>query len=59
MLIGEYNPSIDLKGRLHFPARLRDDLGDRFIVTKGLDNAFSSIRWTSGQSWSRRSRRCP
>ena len=38
MLIGEYNPSIDLKGRLHFPARLREDLGDKFIVTKGLDN---------------------
>ena len=48
MLIGEYNPSIDLKGRLHFPARLREDLGDKFIVTKGLDNClfvYSSNDW--------------
>lgn len=48
MLIGEYNPSIDLKGRLHFPARLREDLGDKFIVTKGLDNClfvYSLSEW--------------
>ena len=38
MLIGEFSPSIDAKGRLHFPAKLREDLGERFIVTKGLDN---------------------
>ena len=37
MLIGEFSPSIDAKGRLHFPAKLREDLGERFIVTKGLD----------------------
>ena len=38
MLIGEFSPSIDAKGRLHFPAKLREDRGERFIVTKGLDN---------------------
>ena len=36
MLIGEYSNSIDIKGRLSFPAKLRDDLGGRFIVSKGL-----------------------
>lgn len=36
MLIGEYSYSIDLKGRLNFPAKLRDDLGEHFIVSKGL-----------------------
>lgn len=38
MLIGEYNHALDAKGRVNFPARLREDLGVRFIVTKGLDN---------------------
>ncbi len=38
MLIGEFTPTIDTKGRLNFPSKLRDDLGGRFIITKGLDN---------------------
>lgn len=36
MLIGEYSYSIDAKGRLNFPVKLRENLGGRFIVTKGL-----------------------
>lgn len=38
MLIGEYAHSLDAKGRVNFPAKMRDHLGDRFILTKGLDN---------------------
>ncbi len=37
MLIGTYNQSMDAKGRLSFPAKLREALGERFIVTKGID----------------------
>ncbi|MGB9867287.1 MAG: division/cell wall cluster transcriptional repressor MraZ [Bacillota bacterium] len=37
MLIGEYQHTLDEKGRLTIPARFREDLGDRFILTKGLD----------------------
>ncbi len=37
-LKGEYLHSIDSKGRLIVPAKLRDDLGENFVVTKGLDN---------------------
>lgn len=34
---GEYQHTMDAKGRLMIPARLRQSLGDRFILTKGLD----------------------
>lgn len=38
MFIGEYQHSIDKKGRIIVPAKFREDLGDSFILTKGLDN---------------------
>lgn len=38
MFIGEYNHSIDTKGRLSIPSKFREELGEQFIVTKGLDN---------------------
>ena len=37
VLIGEYSSTIDAKGRFNFPSKLREDLGESFIVTKGLD----------------------
>ena len=49
MLIGEYEHSLDVKGRIIMPAKFRDDIGDKFIVTKGLDGclfAFSKEEWT-------------
>ena len=48
MLIGEYEHSLDAKGRLIMPAKLRDDIGDKFIITKGLDGClfgFSQKEW--------------
>ena len=50
MLIGEYEHSLDVKGRLIMPAKLREDIGEKFIVTKGLDGclfAFSLTEWTN------------
>ena len=48
MLIGEYEHSLDVKGRLIMPAKLRQDIGETFIITKGLDGclfAFSQEEW--------------
>jgi len=50
VLIGEYEHSLDAKGRLIMPAKLREDIGEKFIVTKGLDGclfAFSLSEWTN------------
>ncbi len=38
MFIGEYNHTIDAKGRLIVPAKYRDNLGEHFFVTKGFDD---------------------
>lgn len=38
MLIGEYRHSLDSKGRMIIPAKFRDELGEEFVMTKGLDN---------------------
>lgn len=38
MFMGQYNHSIDAKGRVIIPAKFRDKLGEAFVVTKGLDN---------------------
>ncbi len=38
MLMGEYQHSIDGKGRIIIPARFREELGDKFIITRGLDS---------------------
>ncbi len=37
MFMGEYHQKIDEKGRLTIPAKIRYELGDNFIVTRGLD----------------------
>ena len=37
MLIGEFTHNLDAKGRMNFPSKLRETLGESFIVSKGLD----------------------
>ncbi len=53
MLIGEYEHSLDAKGRLIMPAKLRTDMGEKFIITKGLDGClfvFSQNEWSNFES---------
>ena len=50
MFIGEYEHSVDAKGRVIMPVKLREDIGEKFIVTKGLDGclfAYSYEEWTN------------
>ncbi|MEG0614944.1 MAG: division/cell wall cluster transcriptional repressor MraZ [Oscillospiraceae bacterium] len=46
--MGSFNHNIDVKGRMNFPTKLREILGDSFIVTKGLDEClfvYSKEEW--------------
>lgn len=38
MLIGEYHHTIDEKGRIIIPSKFRAELGDNFIITRGIEN---------------------
>jgi len=48
MFMGEYNHTIDTKGRLIVPSKFRETLGDEFVVTKGLDGClfvYDNTEW--------------
>ena len=48
MFMGEYSHTVDAKGRLIVPSRFREQLGDEFVVTKGLDGclfAYENTEW--------------
>ena len=38
MLIGQYEHTIDNKKRLALPAKFRGELGDKVIITRGIEN---------------------
>lgn len=49
MFMGEYHHTIDDKGRLTIPAKIRYELGANFVVTRGLDNClfiYPSNEWS-------------
>ena len=48
MFMGEFHHTIDSKGRIIIPSKLRDDLKDNFIITRGLDGClfiYSQDEW--------------
>ena len=48
MFMGEYHHSIDAQGRLIIPSKVRDGLGENFIVTRGLDGClflYPKLEW--------------
>ena len=49
MLMGEYHHNIDEKGRIIIPSKFREDLGDKVIVTRGLEDClflYSENEWS-------------
>ena len=50
MFIGEYQHAADSKNRIIIPSKFREELDDRFVITKGLDNclyAYPMDEWAN------------
>ena len=50
MLSGEYRHSIDTKGRLIIPSKIRMEMGDKIVITRGLDGClfgYNEKTWES------------
>lgn len=47
-MTGEYQHSLDSKGRIFIPAKLRDELGEVFFITLSMDKCLCAY---SNQSW--------
>ena len=48
MFMGEYHHSIDEKNRLIIPSKFRNELGEKFVITRGLENClfvYSLVEW--------------
>ena len=48
MLLGEHEHALDEKNRLTLPAKLRAELGERVVVTRGLDGClyvYAAAQW--------------
>ena len=48
MLMGEHAHTIDSKGRVILPSEFREELGERFVITRGFDTCLSIY---SDASW--------
>ena len=48
--MGEYQHALDEKGRVTIPSKLREELGERFVITRGLDQCL--FAYPQGE-WSR------
>ena len=50
MFMGEFHHNIDDKGRLVIPNKFRSELGEQFIITRGLENClyvYSMDEWNN------------
>lgn len=49
-MTGEYKHTLDSKGRVFIPSKLREELGDVFYITVSMDKCLCAY---SGESWKR------
>ena len=59
MFMGEYNHTVDTKGRLIIPSKFREQLGEEFIVTKGLDGCLFVFPQNEWQAFEEKLRTLP
>ena len=45
MFMGEFHHNIDEKGRLVMPTKFRNSLGEKFIITRGLEKCLYVYTW--------------
>lgn len=50
MFMGQYEHTVDEKGRVAIPARFRSELGERLVVTRGLDKCLWVFPWDGWQA---------
>lgn len=54
MLLGQYDYSVDSKGRFNFPAKFREEMGTSFVVTRWLDDCLVAFPQTEFQEMAQR-----
>ena len=59
MFMGEYNHTIDAKGRLIIPSKFREQLGEEFVLTKGLDGCLSIYPMNEWEAFEEKLRALP
>lgn len=59
MLIGEYQHTLDAKGRIFIPAKLREDLGDSFVVAPNMETCLSIYSIEEWKNFEDKIRRMP
>ena len=59
MFMGEYQHTVDTKGRMRMPSKFRDDLGDKFVVTRGTGKCLFVFAPDEWQAFSQKLRSLP
>ncbi|MGI6168273.1 MAG: division/cell wall cluster transcriptional repressor MraZ [Christensenellales bacterium] len=59
MLIGEYRHALDAKGRLIVPSKFREDLGEKFILTRGIGSCLFGLSLEEWDNFSAKLRGLP